>query len=435
MALIKNRIELRCEEFLNCTQFGFRKRKSTAHAIFFLRRIQDLAEAEGSPLSILFLDWEKAFDKVNHHKLYETLHNIGVSKHIIKNIEYSFTHDTFFVQDIFGTSTIKKQHTGIRQGCPLSPYLFILLMADVDNKVKNSVSRNIVQNRIPNFPHDAIYYADDTILFSKDNQTLVELLHLFQFHSAEKGINLNKHKCEIINMNTDGAVEFLDGEQVIGVTKANYLGNLLFEKLDPAKELNKKFVECNITWQRLERIWNKNRHDKDKKWKLLVFEAVINAKLLYGLETVKLNDTAIKKIDAFYIRKIRRILGWAPTFVDRTKTNALLINEYERITSTNRKGAPKQFTNLSTRLTLKQVKLLGHIIRASEHDPLRQITLKNGTAESNLPNKRRVGRPRKNWIFCTKRFIYNDILMKTDEFTDSQAQNQLILNEANNRNF
>ena len=51
------------------TQYGFRKKRSTAQPLFITRRLQDLAEASGDKLFLVSLDWEKAFDKVDQENL------------------------------------------------------------------------------------------------------------------------------------------------------------------------------------------------------------------------------------------------------------------------------------------------------------------------------------------------------------------------------
>ena len=51
------------------SQYGFRKSKSTQEALFILRRVQDFAETSGEQLFLVFLDWEKTFDKVDQIKL------------------------------------------------------------------------------------------------------------------------------------------------------------------------------------------------------------------------------------------------------------------------------------------------------------------------------------------------------------------------------
>ena len=70
-----------------------------------------------------------------------------------------------------------------------------------------------------------IYYADDTILFSKDNRALNELLHLTEVISSKYGLGLNKNKCVTIQMNNDGSVHFDNQKPLLKISETTYLGN------------------------------------------------------------------------------------------------------------------------------------------------------------------------------------------------------------------
>jgi hypothetical protein len=65
------------------------------------------------------LDWEKAFDKVDHQKLLEALERLDIHEHIMKALKDGYEKATFFTKDEFGQSEKKTQSPGIRQGCPL----------------------------------------------------------------------------------------------------------------------------------------------------------------------------------------------------------------------------------------------------------------------------------------------------------------------------
>ena len=101
---------------------------------------------------------------------------LGFSEHFLRVISSLYDSPTFFVQDQYGTSLTKSQLTGIRQGCPLSPYLFLLVMTCVDHDVQRLCSKNVTNSRIPGVEFDAVFYADDTILFSTKPRVLNELL-------------------------------------------------------------------------------------------------------------------------------------------------------------------------------------------------------------------------------------------------------------------
>ena len=200
------------ENNMCATQFGFRPRRSTSHALYVIRRIQDYSEAKGTRLSLALLDWEKAFDKVQHDKLILALRKKGFSQHYCSIIQDCYKEPTFYVKDAFGTSEIKRQSSGIRQGCPLSPYLFVIVMSCVDFEIRAKASRWAHNGRIPNLDFDIVYYADDTILFSTDNRALNELLKLTETISEKYGLRLNKNKCVVIQMNNDGWVHFENNE-------------------------------------------------------------------------------------------------------------------------------------------------------------------------------------------------------------------------------
>ena len=63
VAIIHKRISETIDAHITKTQYGFRKSRSTSHALYLARRIQDLAEQSGENIVLVLLDWEKAFDK------------------------------------------------------------------------------------------------------------------------------------------------------------------------------------------------------------------------------------------------------------------------------------------------------------------------------------------------------------------------------------
>ena len=70
------------------------------------------------------------------------------------------------------------------------------------------------------------------------------------------------------------------------------------------------------------------------KWKILVFDAVIRSKLLYGLETAMLTDAAQHKLNVFQLKGLRKILRMKTTFVDRANTNARVLVKANEVLET-----------------------------------------------------------------------------------------------------
>ena len=270
---------------------GFRPKRSTVYISRYLhnssiRRLQDYAEVKGTQLSLALLNWEKAFDKIQHDKLYEAMQRMGFSEHDRKVIENCYRNPTFFVEDNFGSSTIKKQGSGIWHGCPLSPYLFVIVMSCIDFDIQSTVSRRVLNNTVTGLKYDSVFYADDTILFSTDNRALNELLRLTETFSGQYGLRLNRHKCIAIPMNNDGNIHFDDAMPLPKNYETTYLGNELNREINIVKhEILNKLQTVRITWFKFLPYWKAS--DANVKWKLRIFDAVIRAKLLYGLETWK----------------------------------------------------------------------------------------------------------------------------------------------------
>ena len=59
-------------------QFGFKKRTSTAHALFTLKSTTDYFNSRGSDIFVAFLDCTKAFDRISHHGLFIKLMERGI---------------------------------------------------------------------------------------------------------------------------------------------------------------------------------------------------------------------------------------------------------------------------------------------------------------------------------------------------------------------
>ena len=87
-------------------------------AMFIARRIQEYAERAGLPGTMIFLDWEQAFDKLQHEWLLDVLESYQIPKQIQELIKQMYKEPRF-KDEIDGVeSKWMNQTAGIRQGCP-----------------------------------------------------------------------------------------------------------------------------------------------------------------------------------------------------------------------------------------------------------------------------------------------------------------------------
>ena len=117
-------------------------------------------------------------------------------------------------------------------------------------------------------------------------------------------------------------------------------------------------------------------------------------KLIYGLETVHSTQAMLNKISAFQLRGLRSILNLEPTFVNRRNTNEFVL----RMASEKAGHEVKLFSEL---LLDKRVKLSGHLLRATDSDPMRQVVYSPQSANAYPIGKRRVEAPMQQWRHFT----------------------------------
>ena len=82
--VIQVRLSTVLESFLGDTQYGFRPKRSTAEPLFCVRRLAEFAEQGTDPLYLIFLDWEKAFDKIDHEKMFQALWRLRIPPAILE---------------------------------------------------------------------------------------------------------------------------------------------------------------------------------------------------------------------------------------------------------------------------------------------------------------------------------------------------------------
>lgn len=155
-------------------QTGFLRNRSTDDHLFVLRRLTEERWRVGRPTYILSLDMHKAFDNVDLHTIGPILLHYGVPPTLINRIITAVLHERTAVQ-WFGRRT--KEYTkgkGVKQGCPLSPYIFIIVL---NYAIERVAQRMKIDLQLSNLELPLILaYADDLLILTEDAITLERIL-------------------------------------------------------------------------------------------------------------------------------------------------------------------------------------------------------------------------------------------------------------------
>lgn len=143
------------------------------------------------------LDLEKAFDNVNWEFLSNCLHDFGFPNITIKFIMHCVSLSTFSILWNRNKLPNFKPTHGLRQGDPLSPYLFILCIEKLSIAINNAVLQgNWEPIHITNSgPLSHLLFADDVLLFTKAKSSQFRFVSdLFDSFSKASGLKINLSK-------------------------------------------------------------------------------------------------------------------------------------------------------------------------------------------------------------------------------------------------
>ena len=168
----------------------------------------------------------KTFDKVNQKRMVKTLSPVGIPSKLCNIIDCLYKDPKFKVHDQHSSSIIKRQCEGIRQGCPLSPYLFVILLSVIfgDIHQKNPKLQN---GSIDIVDFTELLYADDTLLVMKQSRQVNNLLWELEKESEYYNLALNKDECVVLEMGGSYNIRFQDGHKLQHVDETKYLGGVL----------------------------------------------------------------------------------------------------------------------------------------------------------------------------------------------------------------
>ena len=176
------------QKLINPSQHGFLKAKSClTNLLCFLEEITKWVD-DGSPVDVIYLDFQKAFDKVPHQRLLRKLKSHCMGNSIINCIEHWLTDRRQRVVVDGEVSSWKSVLSGVPQGYVLGPILFLVYINDLEEGVTGKILK----------------FADDTKLFRKvkeigDKQNLQDDMDTLVKWSEKWQMLFNFGKCKCLH--------------------------------------------------------------------------------------------------------------------------------------------------------------------------------------------------------------------------------------------
>jgi hypothetical protein len=211
--LLLNRLKAAgAEERLWSRQFGFRSKRSTEDALFIVRRrVEQALASRGGRAFLLALDWRKAFDSIAPERLIWALERFGVNGSMLAAIQEIYANRDFTVSDGGVDSQSRPQKAGISQGCPLSPFLFGMVMTVLMWDARNALSTEAKLACDKGELEDTLF-ADDTLLIGRCGEHIEEYMAQVELKGRDYGLQVHWGKVCLVKVCADSPIHGPSGQ-------------------------------------------------------------------------------------------------------------------------------------------------------------------------------------------------------------------------------
>ena len=368
--IMLERLKAAIDNKLRKNQAGFRAKRSCTDHIATLRIIVEQSLEWQSNLYLNFVDFQRAFDSVHRETVWKILRQYGIPIKFL-NIIKSFYSD--YKVKIIHNGKLSESvpvESGMRQGCILSPTIFLILI-DWVMKRATTQPRGITWKVFESL--EDLDFADDLCLLSHKAEHLQAKTDALVREGKKVGLVVNSKKTKVMRVHGKNFQLKIDNQSIEEVNKFTYLGSIIANDGGAQTDAKARIAKASYAFNSLSKIWRSKNIARSTK--LRIFSTNVKSVLLYGAETWMTNKVIINKLQCFINRCLRRILqiNWP---------NVIRNEELWEIT--------RQEPVIRT-IKRRTWRWIGHTFRKPDTDITKQAI------EWNPVGNRKRGRPKDTW--------------------------------------
>ena len=293
-------------------QAGFRGKKRMVDQMFILKTMIDrfLFRKRGR-FYCMFVDFSKAFDTVNRNYLFYSLIKSGMHGKMLQLIIEIYSNVKATVRTDEGLTDFLECNLGVRQGCMLSPRLFIIFINELEKMLKKSKFRGIsLGNAIEVF---LLMYADDIVLLGDTVLELQKKINILEKFCDKWCMEVNLTKTQVIVFMNGGKTSKSErftykSSTVKIVTYYLYLGLIFSSRNTWSKALSTLAAQAEKALSSIRKmIWKLGHPNISVAFK--IFDCRIAPILFYGAEIC--GSERRNQIEKIHLRFCKFVLGVA----------------------------------------------------------------------------------------------------------------------------
>ena len=317
------RIKKVIADLVHENQTGFIKGRNISQT---LRELDDILEREktlNNSHFLLAIDFEKAFDTISTKFVFQMCKEYGFGPSFLRWMSILMNERVSCVKNNGFVSGEFVMQRGLRQGCPLSPLLFVLAVEVLAIKIRQDIHiRGIIINKKSTKIRQ---YADDTTLLLKDAIDIREVLSRLKEFETVSGLNINKNKSYLMCPGNPALI----GTKIQGITiskEVKILG-VWFDNDIRAKNNKKNWEQKIINTKNILNNWN--RRDLSTFGKILILKTFALSNYIYLMQSIGMPEKIMQELNTLFYRFIwkKDMQSDTRTF-DKVKRN-VMCNDYE----------------------------------------------------------------------------------------------------------
>ena len=252
--ILIERIRKVVDKELRKEQAGFRQGKGTSDQIFILRNIIEQSVEWQAPLYLNFIDFEKAFDSIHRETLWKIMESYGVPPKILTIIKKLYKNNEICVTNNGLQSDWVRIESGVKQGCGMSGFLFLIVL---DWVMRNSVEgKNTgIRWKFTSKLED-LDFADDIALMSSKFNDIQDKTTAVKEWAEKAGlkININKTKSMRLNAKIERPIK-IDGQEREEVEEFTYLGSKVTKEGGASEDIKARLQKARGAFLSLSQVW------------------------------------------------------------------------------------------------------------------------------------------------------------------------------------
>ena len=353
---------IREETSIGEEQFGFMPGKGTTDAVFILRQIMEKHWEKTEGLHVVFIDLEKAYDRVPRKEVWRCKRAKGTPEKYVKLVQDMYEGAKTQIRSSVGLTGWIPVRVGLHQGSALSPYLFNIVMDVISYTVRDQAPW-------------CILYADDIVICDTSREAVEEKLEQWRKALEDRGLKISRKKTEYLRFNDDEDSDVvMEGEALNGVEKFKYLGSTVASDGNLDAEITHRVQAGWGNWRKMSGVLCDRKISVKVKGR--VHKTVVRPAMLHGAETWPVKKVQEKKLDVAEMKMLRWMCG---------------VTKMDRITNERIRGTTK-VVEMSKKVQERRLQWYGHVMRREETHVVRRVF------EMEVPGRRGRGRPKRRWM-------------------------------------